>query len=97
VRVRAGAFGVGVPNRDLLLSPDHAVYFEGCLIPVRHLINGRTIAQEKVDRVSYYHVELTRHAVLLAEGLACESYLDTGNRGAFEDHSAGASRMVATA
>jgi hypothetical protein len=28
-------------------------------------------------------VELERHDVLLAEGLACESYLDTGNRAAF--------------
>jgi len=28
-------------------------------------------------------VELEHHDLLLAEGLACESYLDTGNRGAF--------------
>jgi hypothetical protein len=33
--------------------------------------------------VTYFHVELSRHAVLLAEGLPCESYLDTGNRAAF--------------
>jgi hypothetical protein len=33
--------------------------------------------------VSYWHVELPRHDILLAEGLECESYLDTGNRGAF--------------
>ena len=33
--------------------------------------------------VTYWHVELDRHDVLLADGLPCESYLDTGNRGAF--------------
>jgi hypothetical protein len=83
VRVRTGAIGASIPHRDLLLSPDHAVFIDGVLIPIRHLINGRTIVQERVDEVAYYHVELPSHDVLLAEGLPCESYLDTGNRGAF--------------
>ena len=83
VRVRTGAFAPGVPARDLLLSPDHAVFANGSLVPVRYLINGRSIVQEAWDGVTYWHVELERHDVLLAEGLACESYLDTGNRGAF--------------
>jgi hypothetical protein len=33
--------------------------------------------------VDYYHVELSKHAILLAEGLPAESHLDTGNRGLF--------------
>ncbi len=85
VRVRAGAFGDNVPHRDLLLSPDHAVFLDGTLIPVRYLINDATIVQEAADSVTYWHVELARHEVLLAEGLACESYLDTGNRAAMTD------------
>ena len=80
VRISAGAFGPGLPRRDLLLSPDHAVFVDGVLIPVKHLINRRTIRQIAVHAVSYFHVELRRHAVLLAEGLPAESYLDTGNR-----------------
>ena len=83
VRVRAGAFAEGVPVRDLLLSPDHAVFLDGAMIPVRYLVNAATIVREPVDVVTYFHVELARHEVLLAEGLACESYLDTGNRRAF--------------
>ena len=83
VQVSAGAFGAGVPGRDLRLSPDHAVYVDGVLIPIRYLINGCTVVQEPVVEVTYYHVELPNHGVLLAEGLPCESYLDTGNRGAF--------------
>lgn len=83
VRVRADAFGPGRPHRDLLLSPDHAVFVDGVLIPIRYLLNGATVAQESVARVTYYHVELDHHDVLLAEGLPAESYLDTGNRGAF--------------
>jgi hypothetical protein len=84
VRIRAGAFAGAVPARDLLLSPDHAVAAAGHLIPVRHLTNGATIVQERVAVARYHHVELPRHDLLLAEGLAAESYLDTGNRSAFE-------------
>ncbi len=83
VRIRKDSFGDGVPQRDLLLSPDHAVFSAGVLIPARHLVNGTSIVQEEVEEITYVHVELDRHDVLLAEGLACESYLDTGNRAAF--------------
>jgi hypothetical protein len=84
VRIRAGAFGDDIPIRDLHLSPDHSVFVDGVLTPIRYLINGSTIVQIAVDEVTYYHLELDRHEVILAEGLACESYLDTGNRAAFE-------------
>ncbi|MCB8874248.1 Hint domain-containing protein [Acidisoma silvae] len=83
VRVAAGAFGPGLPLRDLYLSPDHAIFAEGVLIPVKHLINGSSITQEPVAAVTYFHVELTRHEVVLAEGLPVESYLDTGDRASF--------------
>jgi hypothetical protein len=83
VRVRAHAFGRGQPSRDLWLSPDHAVCVDGVLMPVRYLLNSATVVQEAAERITYWHVELEAHDVLLAEGLACESYLDTGNRSAF--------------
>ena len=83
VRVRAGAFAESAPRRDLVLSPDHAVHVDGRLIPIRYLVNGASIVQEPVEFVTYWHVELPSHDVLLAEGLECESYLDTGNRAAF--------------
>jgi hypothetical protein len=76
VRVAAGAFGPGRPHSDLWLSPDHAVYVDGVLIPVRYLINGCTIMQVPAQRVTYYHVELPQHDVVLAEGLPAESFLD---------------------
>jgi hypothetical protein len=47
--------------------------------------NGSTIVQEQIDEVADYHVELAGHDVILAEGLPCDSYLDTGDRAAFAD------------
>ncbi len=83
VRVRAHAFGGGLPVRDLVLSPEHALLLDGHLVPVHVLIDGVLVVQEAWERVTYHHVELDRHDVLLAEGLAAESYLDTGNRASF--------------
>lgn len=85
VRISRGAFAPGVPHRPLFLSPDHAVLCAGGLVPVRYLVNGRTIVQVPRRAVQYFHVELAAHDVLLAEGLACETYLDTGNRADFEN------------
>ncbi|MDP3316805.1 MAG: Hint domain-containing protein, partial [Devosia sp.] len=82
-RVRAHAFGPGRPARDLYLSPDHAVHVDGMLVPIRYLENGATILRERRERVTYFHVELARHDILLSEGLGSESYLDTGNRDDF--------------
>jgi hypothetical protein len=83
VRVSAHAFGPGVPARDVYLSPDHAVYVDGVLIPVKRLVNGGAIAQVPRERVRYHHIELERHSVVFAEGLPAESYLDTGDRADF--------------
>jgi hypothetical protein len=87
VRVAAGAFGDHVPVRDLYLSPDHAVFVNEVLVPVKLLINGITIIQIERRVVRYYHVELPRHAVIFAEGLPVESYLDVGDRMNFQGDS----------
>lgn len=83
VRIRAGAFGPGQPYRDLLVSPNHAIYADGVLIPARCLVNGSTVQQVEVEAITYYHVELPQHDVLLANGLAVESYLEANDRGTF--------------
>jgi len=84
VLIAGGALGDGLPFRDLVVSPDHALYLNGCLIPAKVLVNGVSVRQLRRKIVTYYHVELAEHAVLFAEGAGAESYLDTGNRGVFE-------------
>jgi hypothetical protein len=85
IRIAAHAFGENRPSRALLLSPDHSVFVEDVLIPAKHLVNGTTVTQIDVRTVTYYHVELPVHDILLAEGLPAESYLETGGRFAFEN------------
>ena len=85
VRVRAGALGAGLPYADLWLSPGHALCLDDVLIPVRCLVQGEAVKQIERDRVTYWHVELDSHDILIANGVPAESYLDTGNRCAFDN------------
>uniref|UniRef100_A0A8J4M4P1 Hedgehog/Intein (Hint) domain-containing protein n=1 Tax=Acidicaldus sp. TaxID=1872105 RepID=A0A8J4M4P1_9PROT len=84
IRITAHAFGEDMPKRALRVSPGHALYVEGALIPAEYLVNGATIVREAVTEVAYFHIELDEHAVLFSENLPSESYLDLGNRAGFE-------------
>jgi T5SS/PEP-CTERM-associated repeat protein len=83
VCIKAHAFAACVPTRDLWLSPDHAIFDGSVLIPIKHLINGVSIFQVRRESVTYWHLELARHDIILANNLPTETYLDTGNRDAF--------------
>ena len=87
VTIRAGALADGVPHTDLTVSPGHAMWVDGQLVPAWRLINGVSITQaDAVEHVAYFHVELHRHDVLLANGAPAESFLDeTGFRGQFHN------------
>lgn len=58
------------------MPPNHAVLVDGALIPIRHLVNDSTVTQIKRNAITYYHIGLPRHDVILADRLLAESYLD---------------------
>ncbi|WP_250698527.1 Hint domain-containing protein, partial [Acetobacter pasteurianus] len=84
VRILKNAISDGVPYKDMLITAEHCLCFEGKFVPARMLVNGFSIFYDKsITSYDYYHVETDQHSVITADGMLTESYLDTGNRRAF--------------
>ena len=77
--IRIGRFALDerTPHRDLYVSPNHAIYIDGVLIPAKYLVNGLNIAQcapVGADIIEYLHIELFAHDVIYAEGATAETF-----------------------
>jgi hypothetical protein len=89
IRICAGAIDDGMPIRDLRVSPDHGISLEDdtgrrVLVSAVCLVNGATIVRDPPKgRVTYYAIELEEHDVLMADGMACETYLENADRALF--------------
>lgn len=81
VRILKDAIADGVPFKDMLITAEHCLFFDGKFVPARMLVNGRSIFFDKsITSYDYYHIETEEHSVIMADGMFTESYLDTGNR-----------------
>lgn len=84
VRVMKDAISNGVPSSDLLVTPEHSIFFNGALVPARMLVNNLNIFYDhNITEYTYYHFELEKHSIVSADNVLTESYLDTGNRSSF--------------
>jgi len=83
--ISAGSFGPGLPHSDLYLSRQHQVAVEGWTVEMlfgedrvlaraSHLETGPVRSVTPAKPVVYYHVLLDEHELLIANGLAAESF-----------------------
>ncbi len=86
VRISAGAIGLDRPSEDLLVSPDHCVVVGNALtqdmwgepevlVAARDLVGRPGIARlPALQSVTYYHLMLAEHGILIANGMEAESF-----------------------
>jgi Hint domain len=87
VKLMPSALDEDIPHRELLLSPYHAIYLDGQLIPVGSLVNGRTIIVPRTlpEVLEYFHIELFEYDVIFAEGAPTETFLPFESRRTFDN------------
>ena len=88
IRVARSALEDNVPHADLYLSPGHSLLIDGNLIPVKHLVNGASIARalpRGLTDVEYFQIELDTHEVIYAEGMPVETFIPTEGREIFSN------------
>jgi hypothetical protein len=86
IRIRRNVFGIGQPDRDLIVSPQHRMLIRGraaealfntdeVLVAAEDLLNDLSIVVDhEMREVTYVHVLLERHQIVQANGLLTESF-----------------------
>lgn len=85
VLIRQGSLGNGLPERDMLVSPNHrvlvandrtALYFDEheVLVSAKHLVSSQGISAIDAVGTSYIHFMFDRHEVVLSNGAWTESF-----------------------
>ncbi len=85
VLLQKGALGANMPERDMLVSPNHrvlinsaetALYFDAreVLVAAKHLTALPGIEVAEVTQITYIHLLFDRHEVVLSDGAWSESF-----------------------
>lgn len=85
IRIRAGALGKGLPERNMMVSPQHRMLLTSelaemmfnereVLVAAKYLTGLEGVDQVDAGPVSYIHILFDHHEVVLADGAWCESF-----------------------
>ncbi len=85
VLIQKGALGNGLPERDMMVSPNHrvlvandktALYFEDreVLVAAKYLTGLDGVDVVDVSKVTYFHFMFDQHEVVLSDGAWTESF-----------------------
>jgi len=85
IQIRQGALGNGLPERDMMVSPNHrvlvandktALYFEESevLVAAKHLTGLDGVDVVDIAGVTYIHFMFDQHEVVLSDGAWTESF-----------------------
>jgi hypothetical protein len=85
IMIRQGSLGNGLPERDMMVSPNHrvlvandrtALYFDEheVLVAAKHLVGARGIFEVESVGTSYIHFMFDQHEVVLSDGAWTESF-----------------------
>jgi len=85
ILIRKGSMGKGLPERDMMVSPNHRMLvandktnmlFEDheVLVSAKHLVDGKGVQQVTALGISYVHMMFDQHEVVLGDGAWTESF-----------------------
>ena len=85
ILIQRGALGKGLPERDMLVSPNHRVLMSNdktayffdeteVLVAAKHLVGMDGVDSVEVSDVTYIHVMFDQHEVILSDGAWTESF-----------------------
>ncbi len=85
ILIRAGAIGKGLPERDMMVSPNHRMLLIGMalaiefqepevLVAAKHLVGRDGIHRVEMLSTTYIHFMFKRHEVVLGNGAWSESF-----------------------
>jgi Hint domain len=88
VLVRRGSLGNDLPERDLMVSPNHRVLVANdrtalqfndteVLVAAKHLVGGLSVRSIDSMGTTYIHFMFDRHEVVLSDGIWTESFQPT--------------------
>jgi hypothetical protein len=101
IKIRKDAFSTGLPNRDMMTSPQHRVVINHdlanklygsreLLVPVKALTSNNKIATANIKKTTYVHMLFDHHEIIYANGVETESFhpnkvIMNGLEGAVQD------------